>query len=226
MIILIFVLSPDCIATSQEYSTKNRKTVVRWPKKIGHYSPLRALQTPLTLSSSALIADHGLSRQLRRSTEDHGDQRRRDRRAGIASAGSGSCFHQSVWGSCLRAWFVRSLPFSFPSDYLNSLNLRIILDLERFRVDIDLENLSFMDVELRLRELPYTNSPHAISCVLVASFFREKSAVSHSITWIHALAVKRVEIEGATAYAVSGLLNYSHFPLLSGLSKRFSWALS
>ncbi|RVX22300.1 5'-nucleotidase SurE [Vitis vinifera] len=103
---------------------------------------------------------------------------------------------------------------------LVSTNLYEVLvcapDSYRFRVDIDLENLSFMDVELRLRELPYTNSPHAISCVLVASFFREKSAVSHSITWIHALAVKRVEIEGATAYAVSGLLNYSHFPLLSG----------
>ena len=62
--------------------------------------------------------------------------------------------------------------------------------------------------------------------VLVCAPDSEKSAVSHSITWIHALAVKRVEIEGATAYAVSGLLNYSHFPLLSGLSKRFSWALS
>ncbi|XP_019075720.1 uncharacterized protein LOC100242666 isoform X2 [Vitis vinifera] len=40
--------------------------------------------------------------------------------------------------------------------------------------------------------------------VLVCAPDSEKSAVSHSITWIHALAVKRVEIEGATAYAVSG----------------------
>ncbi|XP_043693047.1 5'-nucleotidase SurE-like isoform X2 [Telopea speciosissima] len=32
----------------------------------------------------------------------------------------------------------------------------------------------------------------------------EKSAVSHSITWRRALSVSRVEIEGATAYAVSG----------------------
>ncbi|XP_062108358.1 uncharacterized protein LOC133819190 [Humulus lupulus] len=32
----------------------------------------------------------------------------------------------------------------------------------------------------------------------------EKSAVSHSITWRHPLAVKQVEIEGATAFAVSG----------------------
>ncbi|KAH9618129.1 hypothetical protein KSS87_000933 [Heliosperma pusillum] len=32
----------------------------------------------------------------------------------------------------------------------------------------------------------------------------EKSAASHCITWRHDLAVKQVEIEGATAYAVSG----------------------
>ncbi|KAL9232870.1 hypothetical protein vseg_007933 [Gypsophila vaccaria] len=32
----------------------------------------------------------------------------------------------------------------------------------------------------------------------------EKSAVSHCITWSHDLAVKPVEIEGATAFAVSG----------------------
>ncbi|XP_074320806.1 uncharacterized protein LOC141657457 [Silene latifolia] len=32
----------------------------------------------------------------------------------------------------------------------------------------------------------------------------EKSAVSHCITWRHDLAVKQVEIEGATAFAVSG----------------------
>lgn len=33
---------------------------------------------------------------------------------------------------------------------------------------------------------------------------REKSAVSHSITWRHPLAVKQVQIDGATAFAVSG----------------------
>lgn len=54
------------------------------------------------------------------------------------------------------------------------------------------------------------------------SFSREKSAVSHSITWRHPLAVKRVDMEGATAYGVSGLLNYSHFPLFFGLSWRLS----
>ncbi|KAM6545447.1 hypothetical protein CsatB_026183 [Cannabis sativa] len=32
----------------------------------------------------------------------------------------------------------------------------------------------------------------------------EKSAVSHSITWRHPLAVNKVEIEGTTAFAVSG----------------------
>ncbi|XP_042517919.1 5'-nucleotidase SurE-like isoform X2 [Macadamia integrifolia] len=39
---------------------------------------------------------------------------------------------------------------------------------------------------------------------LVVTRFREKSAASHSITWRHPLSVSRVEIEGATAYAVSG----------------------
>ncbi|POO02184.1 Survival protein SurE-like phosphatase/nucleotidase [Trema orientale] len=32
----------------------------------------------------------------------------------------------------------------------------------------------------------------------------EKSAVSHSITWLHPLSVKQVQIQGATAFAVSG----------------------
>ena len=40
--------------------------------------------------------------------------------------------------------------------------------------------------------------------VLVCEPDSEKSAVSHSITWRHAVAVKRVDIDGATAYAVSG----------------------
>ncbi|CAI0466124.1 unnamed protein product [Linum tenue] len=33
---------------------------------------------------------------------------------------------------------------------------------------------------------------------------REKSAVSHSITWRHPISARRVEIDGATAYGVSG----------------------
>ncbi|KAI4378870.1 hypothetical protein MLD38_016293 [Melastoma candidum] len=40
--------------------------------------------------------------------------------------------------------------------------------------------------------------------VLVCAPDSEKSAVSHSITWRHPIAVKRVEIDGATAFAVSG----------------------
>lgn len=38
----------------------------------------------------------------------------------------------------------------------------------------------------------------------MAQISREKSAVSHSITWRHPLSVKQVNIEGATAFAVSG----------------------
>ncbi|KAM7485513.1 hypothetical protein LguiA_001522 [Lonicera macranthoides] len=40
--------------------------------------------------------------------------------------------------------------------------------------------------------------------VLVCAPDSEKSAVSHSITWRHAISVKRVDINGATAFAVSG----------------------
>ncbi|XP_059649720.1 uncharacterized protein LOC132295461 [Cornus florida] len=40
--------------------------------------------------------------------------------------------------------------------------------------------------------------------VLVCAPDSEKSAVSHSITWRHAVSVKRAEIDGATAFAVSG----------------------
>ncbi|KAK8681055.1 hypothetical protein V6N13_053462 [Hibiscus sabdariffa] len=40
--------------------------------------------------------------------------------------------------------------------------------------------------------------------VLVCAPDSEKSAVSHSITWRHPVAVKKVDIDGATAYAVSG----------------------
>ncbi|KAE9453172.1 hypothetical protein C3L33_14912, partial [Rhododendron williamsianum] len=40
--------------------------------------------------------------------------------------------------------------------------------------------------------------------VLVCAPDSEKSAVSHSITWRHAVSVKRVDIGGATAFAVSG----------------------
>ncbi|XP_016504937.1 uncharacterized protein LOC107822872 isoform X2 [Nicotiana tabacum] len=40
--------------------------------------------------------------------------------------------------------------------------------------------------------------------VLVCAPDSEKSAVSHSITWRHALSVKQVDIRGATAFSVSG----------------------
>ncbi|CAI9118476.1 OLC1v1020053C1 [Oldenlandia corymbosa var. corymbosa] len=40
--------------------------------------------------------------------------------------------------------------------------------------------------------------------VIVCAPDSEKSAVSHSITWRNPVSVKRVEINGATAYAVSG----------------------
>ncbi|EPS61093.1 hypothetical protein M569_13707, partial [Genlisea aurea] len=40
--------------------------------------------------------------------------------------------------------------------------------------------------------------------VLVCAPDSENSAVSHSITWRHAISAKRVEINGATAFAVSG----------------------
>lgn len=40
--------------------------------------------------------------------------------------------------------------------------------------------------------------------VFVCAPETERSAVSHSITWMHPLHVKQVEIQGATAYAVSG----------------------
>lgn len=40
--------------------------------------------------------------------------------------------------------------------------------------------------------------------VLVCAPSSDQSAVSHSITWRHALSAKRVEIKGATAFAVSG----------------------
>ncbi|KAJ3705466.1 hypothetical protein LUZ61_009171 [Rhynchospora tenuis] len=40
--------------------------------------------------------------------------------------------------------------------------------------------------------------------VLVSAPDKDYSAVSHGITWRHALRAKRVEIEGATAFAISG----------------------
>lgn len=46
---------------------------------------------------------------------------------------------------------------------------------------------------------------------------REQSAVSHCITWRHPIAAKQVHIDGATAYAVSGMeitkphKHFSHF---------------
>ncbi|KAF9598256.1 hypothetical protein IFM89_026087 [Coptis chinensis] len=40
--------------------------------------------------------------------------------------------------------------------------------------------------------------------MLPSVFTREKSAVSHSITWQNTISANRVEIDGATAFAVSG----------------------
>lgn len=93
--------------------------------------------------------------------------------------------------------------FLFSSDHLNSLNLKIVWDLKGFQSRIDCKTR-----HLWIFNCVWNKWPLWYSCVLVAPFFREKSAVSHSITWRHPLAVKRVEIEGATAYAVSGLFNY------------------
>lgn len=39
---------------------------------------------------------------------------------------------------------------------------------------------------------------------IIGFIYREKSAVSQSITWRHPLAVKKAEIDGATAFAVAG----------------------
>ncbi|CAN1280211.1 5'-nucleotidase SurE [Linum perenne] len=43
--------------------------------------------------------------------------------------------------------------------------------------------------------------------VLVCAPDSEKSAVSHSITWRHPISARRVAIDGATAYAVSGVVS-------------------
>ncbi|KAJ3670195.1 hypothetical protein LUZ60_010519 [Juncus effusus] len=40
--------------------------------------------------------------------------------------------------------------------------------------------------------------------VLVSAPDKDYSAVSHGITWRHALSAKRIEIQGATAFAISG----------------------
>jgi len=56
--------------------------------------------------------------------------------------------------------------------------------------------------------------------VLICVIDREKSAVSHSITWQHPLAARRVDIEGATAFAVAGLFILpvrSYFVIMFGL---------
>lgn len=47
----------------------------------------------------------------------------------------------------------------------------------------------------------------AIGCEfveLIKKFNSEKSAVSHSITWRNAVAVRQGEVSGATAFAISG----------------------
>ena len=44
--------------------------------------------------------------------------------------------------------------------------------------------------------------------VVVLSFiYREKSAVGHCTTYRHPVAAEKVEIQGATAFAVSGLFS-------------------
>jgi hypothetical protein len=50
---------------------------------------------------------------------------------------------------------------------------------------------------------------------------RDYSAVSHGITWRHALRATRVEIEGATAFAISGLFLKE---ILSRIVIEFSWS--
>ncbi|GLT55293.1 hypothetical protein SLA2020_284300 [Shorea laevis] len=53
----------------------------------------------------------------------------------------------------------------------------------------------------------------------------EKSAVSHGITWLHPLSAKRVDIDGATAFAVSGTpadctslgISQALFPIIADL---------
>ncbi|KAG6759361.1 uncharacterized protein [Populus alba] len=61
--------------------------------------------------------------------------------------------------------------------------------------------------------------------VLVCAPDSEKSAMSHSITWREPIAARRVEIEGATAYAIAGTpadctslgISKSLFPLIPDL---------
>lgn len=43
--------------------------------------------------------------------------------------------------------------------------------------------------------------------------YSDQSGVGHGITWRHALSAKRVQIEGATAFAVSGLFLLYFFTL-------------
>lgn len=49
-------------------------------------------------------------------------------------------------------------------------------------------------------------------------FNREKSAVSHGFTWRHPITVKKVQIEGATAFAVSGLPKHLCFNFISEIN--------
>lgn len=43
-----------------------------------------------------------------------------------------------------------------------------------------------------------------LTCICIN--FSEKSAASHSITWLNAISAKPVQISGAVAFAVSGQL--------------------
>lgn len=48
--------------------------------------------------------------------------------------------------------------------------------------------------------------------IKLCGIFREKSAVSHSITWRHPIAAKAADIDGAVAFAVAGLFyTFLHF---------------
>lgn len=58
--------------------------------------------------------------------------------------------------------------------------------------------------------------------ILSCTVGREKSAVSHSITWRHPIAVKRVDIDGAEAFAVSGWIP---LPFSGYLISSFSYCL-
>lgn len=66
-------------------------------------------------------------------------------------------------------------------------------------------NLLSIDVNIHLHDLSYQYRVMRGVLRPYCAIFREKSAVSHCITWRHPLAVKQVHIDGATAFAAAGL---------------------